>query len=123
MTVTGIAEEFYARLEANDVDGAAALFPEGALLAIPGATSISGDHRGGDIHRVLEKIVAAQKAGRVRTERICTYDGKTGVIFLFDNFVGTEQYHSAHEWIARDGKLVAFMIYIHEYDLFAKTWS
>ena len=123
MNVTRIAEEFYARLDANDLDGAAGVFPEGALLAIPGATAISGDFRGRDVRPVLEKIVTAQKAGRCRTERICTYDGRKGVIYLFDNFVGEAQYHSAHEWVARDGKLVAVMVYIHEYELFAKTWG
>jgi len=46
-------------------------------------------------------------------------------MFVFDNFVTldgkTEQYHSVHEWITRDGKLVAMMVYVHEYDMFERA--
>jgi len=48
-------------------------------------------------------------------------------MFVFDNFVtlaaNTEQYHSVHEWIVRDGKLAAMMVYVHEYDVFERAWA
>ena len=127
-TALEIATKAYELWKGREIDAVAALFGDGGLLAIPGRTKISGDHKGqAATMSVLTEIAAAGASGKHRQEPICSYSSSGGAMFVFDNFVTlegkTEQYHSVHEWIARDGKLVAMMIYVHEYDVFEKAWS
>lgn len=126
-TALELATKAYELWEKREVDAVAAFFGDSGLLAIPGRTKISGDHKGQAVSSVLAQIAAASTAGRHRQEQICSYGSGGGAMFVFDNFVTlagkTEQYHSIHEWITRDGKLVAVMMYIHEYDLFERAWA
>ena len=125
-TALEIATRAYELWEKREVDAVTALFGDSALLAIPGRTKISGDHKGrAAVSSVLGQIAAA--GGKYRQEPICSYGSSGGAMFVFDNFVTlagkTEQYHSVHEWMMRDGKLVAVMVYIHEYDVFERAWA
>ena len=127
-TAQQIATKAYELWKAGDTDGVARLFGDKAMLAIPGRTPISGDHRGQEaISSVLAKLGSARSSGTHRQEAVCSYASDGGAMFVFDNFVTpggkTEQYHSVHEWITRDGKLVAMMIYVHEYEVFERAWG
>jgi len=115
----------YERWDAGDFDGLLDLFADDAVFVIPGATSVSGTHDKAAFRAVLDKVAAETKADRHRQELICSYTGDSGVIAIFDNYVGDEdaKYHSVHEWIFRDGTLHAWMLYVHEYDVFASTWA
>jgi hypothetical protein len=128
----GTAREFAAKAyefwKDRDVGAVARLFGDSAMLAIPGRTRISGDHRGPEaVSCVLMQCASASSNGSHRQEQVCSYASDGGAMFVFDNFVTiggkTEQYHSVHEWIARDGKLLAVMIYVHEYDVFERAWG
>jgi len=81
---------------------------------------------GPEFRSTAERIVAAVAAGAVRRDLICRYDGDSGVIALFDNVVGSraeDKYHTAEEWIFRDDRLVAMLVYVHECQLFEATWQ
>jgi len=115
----------YERWNAGDFEGLLTLFTDDATFAVPGETSVSGDHDKAGFRAVLEKVAEASKAGRHRQEVICRYAGDSGIVVLFDNYVGegaAQKYHSVHEWIFRDGRPFAWMLYVHEYDIFADAW-
>src|ERR1051325_1362248 len=126
-TAKEIATKAYALWQDGDSDAVSALFSN-ALFAIPGRTSISGDHKGRDaVCAVLAPLKAARDSGKHRQQPVCSYMSDGGAMFVYDNFVTVdgkvEQYHSIHEWIMRSGKLVAMMVYIHEYDVFERAWA
>ena len=127
MTASELAASAYELWGKRDVDGAARLFSDGAVFVIPGETRVSGVHQGEAIKEVFAVLAAAAAGGLNRQELVCKYESEGGVMFVFDNFVKVdgrdEKYHSAHEWIMRDDRLVALMIYVHEYDLFARVWA
>jgi len=127
-TALEIATKAYELWKKREVDVVAALFGDSALLAIPGRTKISGDHKGrAAVSSVVAQIAAASAGDKHRQEPVCSYSSSGGAMFVFDNFVtlagNTEQYHSVHEWIVRDGKLAAMMVYVHEYDVFERAWA
>ena len=127
-TVLEIATKAYELWKTRELDAVAALFGDNALLAIPGRTKISGDHKGrAAVSSALAQIAQARAGDKHRQEPICSYSSSGGAMFVFDNFVTlagkTEQYHSVHEWMTRDGKLVAVMLYVHEYDVFERAWA
>jgi ketosteroid isomerase-like protein len=126
MTSVEIVTKGYELWDASDADGFLALFDDDARFAIPGATPVSGDHDKQAFRKVLQQVFEATRGGRHRQELICRYYGDSGVVSLFDNYVGEgmqTKYHSVHEWIIRDGTPVAWMLYLHEYDVFASNWS
>jgi len=126
MKTTELAERIYDLWEKRDVDAVMALIPDDASVFIPGHTGISGDHEKSNLKAVLTTLASAATSGRYRQERVCRYESENGAMFVFDNFVTMngqkQQYHSVHEWIVRDGRLRAVMVYLHEYDVFAKAW-
>jgi ketosteroid isomerase-like protein len=116
----------YLRWDAGDLDGLLALFADDAMFIVPGSTSVSGTHDKASFRAVLDAVGAATRAGRHRQELVCRYEGDSGIMAIFDTFVGddcAEQYHSAHEWVFRDGTLHAWMLYVHEYDVFDSAWA
>ena len=115
----------YERWAQDDFDGFLDLFASDAVFVVPGATRVSGDHDKKAFRAVLESIEEATRAGRHRQELVCTYEGESGVVAVFDTFLGgpdAAQYHSAHEWIFRDGVPHVWMLYVHEYDVFDAAW-
>jgi ketosteroid isomerase-like protein len=119
--------EGYRRWSLGDVDGFISLFADDAIFVIPGSTRLSGDHDKTGFRRILEEVAAAARDGRHKQELVCSYAGPTGLVCVFDNFAridGTDaKYHSIHEWIFRDGVPQAWMLYLHEYELFERAWS
>jgi ketosteroid isomerase-like protein len=127
MTALEVAASAYDLWAKGDVDGLAELFVGGAVFVVPGETRVSGVHQGDALRNVLSELAAAAATGVNRQELVCKYESESGAMFVFDNFITLdgrdEKYHSAHEWIVRDGRLVALMVYVHEYDLFARVWA
>lgn len=117
----------YDRWDKGDFEGLLAMFADDAVFAVPGSTRLSGDHDKAGFRRVLEDLEVATGEGRHRQELVCSYEGPSGTICVFDNVVridGSEaKYHSAHEWMFREGVPWGWMLYVHEYDLFAKAWE
>ena len=117
----------YAKWDAGDVDGLLAMFADNAMFIVPGTTRISGDHDKVAFRPVLEAMAGETAAGRHRRQLICTYEGESGAMWLFDSYVtiaGQEQkYHAVHEWGIRDGKPFVWMLYVHEYDVFDRAWQ
>lgn len=121
-----IVSSAYDRWDAGDVEGFLALFVDNAVFVVPGSTRLSGQHDKTAFSTVLGEVLEATTAGRHRQELVCSYDGPSGTMCVFDTFVtiaGEEhQYHSAHEWMVRDGKPYAWMLYLHEYATFERAW-
>jgi ketosteroid isomerase-like protein len=124
--VTDIVVEAYQHWKDGDVERFLALFADNAVFAVPGSTRLSGDHDKSSFRTVLNEIVTVTEQGGHRQEPICSYVETTGSVWVFDNYVrvdGTEEkYHSVHEWILGDGALRAWMLYVHEYDVFERAW-
>lgn len=125
MNASEVVTAAYEALDQGDVDRLMGVLGD-SLVAIPGSTRISGDHSGGELRRVAIEIITAIGAGRLKRELVCTYKSDDGVMAVFDNFTGDDpgaaKYHTAEEWVCRDGALVAWMIYVHEYDVFEAAW-
>lgn len=112
--------------DAGDIDGFLEIFSDDAVFIIPGATAISGDHDKATFRRVLERVADATRTGHHRQELVSTYTGDSGAAAVFDTHIGpgeADKYHSVHEWIFRDERPHVWMLYVHEYDLFARTWG
>ena len=111
----------YERWNGTDFDGFLSLFADDAVFVIPGSTSRSGEHDKAAFRGVLESVGAAIRDGQHRQELVCTNDGPSGSMCVFDNFVvmngGETTYHSVHEWILRGGIPHVSMPYVHDYDL------
>jgi hypothetical protein len=127
MTARETAEAVYGCIESGDVEGVMGALGD-AMVAIPGGTAISGDHKGADFRAIASQIIDAVTEGRLRRELIAFYDqGPGGTVAVWDNLVpidgGESKYHTAEEWMSVDGSLVAWMIYVHEYDVFEKAWA
>ena len=125
MTPSETVADGYARWAAGDFDGLLALFDDEAMFIIPGTTSVSGTHDKAAFRDVLQRVEDASAEGRHRQELVCSYEGASGVAAVFDTFTGDgeEKYHSVHEWIFRDGRPHAWMLYVHEYERFAAVWA
>jgi ketosteroid isomerase-like protein len=124
MSPKDVALTAYERWNAGDTAGFLAMLPDNAVFCVPGSTRISGDHDKAGFRRVLDNVTALTAQGRHRQEMICAYESESGVVVLFDTYVGDEEkYHSMHEWIFRDGALIAWMLYVHEFDRFARVWA
>jgi ketosteroid isomerase-like protein len=116
----------YDRWASDDIDGFLSLFDEDAIFVIPGTTSVSGDHDKASFRAVLRQVSETTTAGRHRQELICQYQSDSGAALVFDTHFGPDEadkYHSIHEWIFRDGRPHVWMLYVHEYDLFARLWA
>ncbi len=126
MTIAETIATAYDRWASDDVDGFLSLFDEDAMFVIPGTTSVSGDHDMAGFKAVLKRVAETTKAGRHRQELVCQYQSDSGAALVFDTHFGPDEgdkYHSIHEWIIRDGRPHVWMLYVHEYDLFARLWG
>ncbi|HEV2370076.1 MAG TPA: hypothetical protein VGR90_09375 [Acidimicrobiales bacterium] len=123
----GILAGAYDQWTRGNIDGFLEVFPDDAVFVVPGSTRLSGDHDKKSFRLVLNEVVQATKEGRHRQELVCSYEGPSGTIVVFDTFVSIEgaeeKYHSAHEWILREGVPQVWMLYIHEYELFGRVWG
>jgi len=125
LTITETITAAYELWAAGDLHGFLELFPDDAVFVVPGATSVSGDHDKAGFRTVLERVAEAAKAGRHRQELVCQYQGDSGAALVFDTHFGpsdADMYRSIHEWVFRDGRLQVWMLYVHEYELFANLW-
>jgi ketosteroid isomerase-like protein len=116
----------YERWGAGDLDGFLDLFDDDAVFVVPGRTPLSGDHDKAAFRSVLDRVAEATRVGRHRQELVCTYQGDSGTALVFDTYFGpdeTDKYHSVHEWIFKEGRPHVWMLYVHEYDLFARLWQ
>lgn len=117
----------YDRWNEGDVEGFLTMFADDAVFAVPGSTRLSGDHDKAGFRAVLEEVTVATRDGRHRQELVCSYEDPGGSVCVFDNFVrvdGSEiKYHSAHEWILREGVPWVWMLYVHEFELFTRAWE
>lgn len=117
----------YERWSDGDVEGLLALFPDDAVFTVPGRTRVSGLHDKSSFRRALEHVVAVTRSGRYRSELVCSYESAAGAMYVFDNFAvidGEERtYHSAHEWVLRDGEPSSWTLYVQEYDVFSRVWA
>jgi ketosteroid isomerase-like protein len=122
-----IATRAYQRWSAGDIDGLLDLFVDDAQFIVPGSTTISGEHDKEGFRDVLEHVGELSIAGQHRQELVCSYEGPSGAVWVFDNAVAVDgqelEYHSVHEWVVRHGELHAWMLYVHEYDRFEEAWS
>lgn len=111
----------------GDVDGFLALFDEKAQFFIPGRTPLSGEHDCTTVRPHLERMAMAVRSGDYKPEVICRYGGQGGALSVLDNHVLVDgqsmKYHSVHEWLLRDGRLVVLLVYLHEYDIFEAAWK
>ena len=124
--VSDLVTSAYEALHRGDIDALIEVLGD-ALVVIPGNTAISGDHDPTAVRGVAAQIVERLTAGSLKRELVCTYANETGVVAIFDNITGSDngalKYHTAEEWIFRDGSLVAWMTYVHEYDVFTEFWG
>lgn len=116
----------YDRWTTGDIDGFLEFFVDDAVFAVPGQTSVSGDHDKAAFRKVLERLAEASQAGKHRQELICQYVSDSSAVLIFDTHFGpgeADKYHSIHELIFRDGRPCVWMLYVHEYDLFSRAWE
>ncbi|HZU72505.1 MAG TPA: hypothetical protein VE990_07005 [Acidimicrobiales bacterium] len=110
----------------GDADGFVRACPDGFQLCVPGRTSISGDHAAEGLGKLVLRIGEAVTAGRYRPELIGRYQADSGVVSVFDNHVVVDgqavKYHSVHEWLVSEGRPVAMLVYLHEYEVFEAAW-
>ena len=126
MTITETIDVAYQRWEAGDTDGFLELFDDDAVFVVPGTTPVSGDHDKSGFRAVLQKVAQATRSGRHRQELVCRYLADSGAALVFDTHFGpaeSDKYHSVHEWVFRGGRPYVWMLYVHEYDSFARLWS
>jgi ketosteroid isomerase-like protein len=127
MSVNDQITAAYDKWDSDDIDGLLAMFSDDAMFIVPGQTRVSGDHDKASFRRVLADVAAETALGRHKQELICSYEAGNGAMWLFDNYVTIngkeEKYHSVHEWGFRDGRPRVWMLYVHEYNVFAEAWS
>jgi ketosteroid isomerase-like protein len=123
----GRAEAAFAQWTEGDVEGLLSHFADDARFFIPGSTTISGEFDGPAFRTMLSGVMDMTASGRHRQELVCGYEGTSGVVWVLDNVVTVGDaeltYHSAHEWIRKGATFAAWMVYVHEYDVFERAWS
>lgn len=122
-----LAQQAEGLFAAGDVEGFLGLFADDGQFCIPGRTPVSGDHDKDSFRGVLKRMAAAISDGNYQPEVVCRYGDGSGAVTIFDNHVvvGGEpvMYHSAHEWIVRDGQLAVLLVYLHEFERFEAAWA
>jgi ketosteroid isomerase-like protein len=85
--VQTIVASAYDRWDAGDVEGFLALFPDNAVFVVPGSIRLSGQHDKVAFRTVPGEGLEATTAGRHRQELVCSYDGPSGTMCVFDTCV------------------------------------
>ena len=125
MDLSSTITKAYELMDARDFTALQGLFVSDAMLYIPGAARISGDHAVSELPRVFGDYMS----GVSHQDRFnITAVGDHGYAFLADTvpIEGESEpvhYHVLHHWWAKEDKLGAFWFFPHEYDLFARAWA
>jgi hypothetical protein len=124
MSHRALFDELYRLWSAREFDAMLNRLPDRMMFFIPGNTRFSGDHDKQGFRKVLDGLATVPAH---RQELVCCTETGDDLMAVFDNHIvldGKEtKYHSVHEWIFRDGQPVAFMLYVHEYEIFARVWA
>ena len=126
----GLGERFYAGFLSGDVEALSELVAAQASLVLPGATVLSGSHRGPEGLSALRRRIDELSGGTWRPLRADSHDVATSEwhAVVMDRFLAERgdrrlDSHEALVLAIEGGRIVRLFHYVHDAEAFAAFWG